>query len=875
MKPTTRNDLCPCGSGKKHKHCCEVNQASRRIASDAAIPTSADFDPLLALFNTRRYSELENQVSTLLISYPNAAFAWQLLGGALQMQGKDALAAFQKVAELSPNDACAHFNLGVVLKSAKQDEEAVTSYRRALVLKPDYAEALSNLGSLLQATGQLNEAVQCYKKALIMRPDVPDTHNSLGTALKDLDQLNEAAACYRQAIQLNPNFADAHYNLGNVLKELKQFEQAMKSYQFAVKLKPDFFQALSNYGATLHELGQTEEALLQYQKALKISPYSADVQRNLARIVSKSERFDQIFVLSHTRHSEHFFEVEKKARLLTDRFPELAFAWQLLGICLHQQARDIEALPALLNAVKYLPTDSEVYYNLGITQASLEQREEAVASYRQSLLLKSDCAEAYNNLGDVLLKLGQYHDAEDNCRSALALKPNYVGALNNLGNALTHLGQLDNAVVCYRKAVEIKPDYFDAHSSLLMAINYNPPSTADYLAESVRFGDKVTKKITKRYSTWQCLAQPQKLRVGIVSGDLCNHPVGYFTESLLMQLNSSCVELIAYPNQSKEDDLTARIKPRLSEWHSLADLSDQEAAHLIHNDGVHVLLDLSGHTAKNRLPMFAWKPAPVQATWLGYFATTGIAEIDYVIGDAYIAPMEDESHFTEKIWHLPNSYLCFTPPVVDVEPSPLPAFLNHHITFGCFNNLAKMNDVVIALWARILHEIPNARLFIKTAQLNDMRIRERVLQKFAVRGIVADKLLLEGSSPRAELLAAYQRVDIALDPFPYPGGTTSVEALWMGVPVLTKRGDRFLSRMGESIMHNAGLTDWIADDEADYVAKAVVHTANLKKLAALRNGLRQQVLISPLFDASQFARNFEAALWGMWQNWQEQQGLSK
>jgi protein O-GlcNAc transferase len=288
-----------------------------------------------------------------------------------------------------------------------------------------------------------------------------------------------------------------------------------------------------------------------------------------------------------------------------------------------------------------------------------------------------------------------------------------------------------------------------------------------------------------------------------------------------------------------------------------------------------VLLDLSGHTAKNRLPMFAWKPAPVQVSWLGYFASTGVAEMDYVIGDAHIAPARDECHFSESICRLPDSYLCFTPPNVAVEPGPLPALGNTQVTFGCFNKLTKMNNAVVALWARVLLAVPHSRLFLKTTQLKDAAICEVTRQEFAAHGIATDRLILEGSSPRAELLAAYQRVDIALDPFPYPGGTTSVEALWMGVPVLTKRGDRFLSHMGESILHNAGLADWIADDDDDYVAKAVAHTADLSRLAALRAGLRQQVLASPLFEAKQFARNFEAAMWGMWQNWQEQHGTTK
>jgi Predicted O-linked N-acetylglucosamine transferase, SPINDLY family len=279
---------------------------------------------------------------------------------------------------------------------------------------------------------------------------------------------------------------------------------------------------------------------------------------------------------------------------------------------------------------------------------------------------------------------------------------------------------------------------------------------------------------------------------------------------------------------------------------------------------VHVLIDLSGHTHHNRLPVFAWKPSPVQASWLGYFATTGVAEMNYLLADPYVAPSGEEDSFTETIWRLPESYLCFTAPVYDLDVFPLPALTTGYITFGCFNNLVKMNDAVVALWVRVLQAVPDSRLFLKTKQLNDPKVCNITRQIFTERGISPDRLLMEGSSPRAELLAAYRKVDIALDPFPYPGGTTSVEGLWMGVPVITRRGERFLSHVGETIAHNAGLADWIATDDDEYVAKAVEHTADLERLAALRAGLRQQVLASPVFDAPRFARNFEAVLWGMW-----------
>ncbi len=302
-------------------------------------------------------------------------------------------------------------------------------------------------------------------------------------------------------------------------------------------------------------------------------------------------------------------------------------------------------------------------------------------------------------------------------------------------------------------------------------------------------------------------------------------------------------------------------------WQPITSLDDEAAARSIQASGVQVLLDLSGHTAGNRLPVFAWRPAPVQAAWLGYFATTGLAEIDHVIADPHVSPPGSSGEFVERTWPLPDIYYCFSVPAVAVEVSPLPARTSGSVTFGCFNTLAKINDAVVGTWARLLRAVPGSRLMLKAAPLGDGTVCAALRARFAASGVAGDRLLLEGASSRAEYLRAYHRVDVALDPFPFPGGTTTFEALWMGVPVLTRTGDRFLSRVGETIMRNAGLHDWLAEDEDDYVARAVRVTSNLDRLARLRGGLRAQVLASPLFDADRFARHFEAAMSGMWAKW--------
>jgi len=299
-------------------------------------------------------------------------------------------------------------------------------------------------------------------------------------------------------------------------------------------------------------------------------------------------------------------------------------------------------------------------------------------------------------------------------------------------------------------------------------------------------------------------------------------------------------------------------------------MDDERLVQSILEDGIGILIDLSGHTAHNRLPVFAWKPAPVQVTWLGYLATTGVSEIDYVVADDWTFPVSEEENFTEKVWRLPESYLCFTPPSDGLDAGPLPAISNGYITFGSFNNLSKINDAVVALWSRVLVAVPNSRLFLKAKQFKETAARHRIIERFAAHGIGAERLILEGRVPRADYLSSFRRVDIALDPSPYPGITSSVESLWMGVPVLTLAGNRFLSRQGVGLLMNVGLPEWIAESEDDYVTRGAAHASDLQALSSLRSELRRRALVSPIFDAPRFARRLEVALRGMWQKWCEQ-----
>jgi len=524
-------------------------------------------------------------------------------------------------------------------------------------------------------------------------------------------------------------------------------------------------------------------------------------------------------------------------------------------------------------AIKLSPNQALAHSNLGIAYFDIRNLDRAAACQHNALLIDPEFTQALNNLGSIKKEQKDFDGAIACFRRLLALVPDHAEALNNLGQALLDAGQLADAVESHRRALEINRDYTDSHSNLLFALNYTAShSPAYYLEQACEFGRRVSGRIPARFSSWIAPATPDRLRIGLISGDLRNHSVGHFLEGLFTNIDPARVELNAYPTRNSEDELTRRIRPRFSAWKPIQGMSDENAARMIHADGIHTLLDLSGHTALNRLPVFAWKPAPVQVTWLGLPATSGMAEMDYVLADPHALPAGHENHFLETVWRMPETYLCLTAPDSPVKVAPLPAFSSQEVTFGSFNNLSKMNDTVVTVWSRILKAVPDSRLLLKTKQLNDPVLCEKTCQRFAAHGISPDRLMLNGILDSSdEHLDTYNKVDIALDTFPYPGITTSLEALWMGVPVLCMRGDRLLHNTSASIAHNAGLADWLAADEDEFVSKAVAYANNLEHLASLRAGLRQQVLSSPLFDTPRFARNFEDALWGMWQHHQTRQ----
>lgn len=742
----------------------------------------------------------------------------------------------------------------------------------------------------LQQAGQLQEAERLYRSVLTIEPRHPEANHNLGVMLLGSNRIDDALPYLKRSVEADPASGQTWVSYIDALIQAGRYESAGQVLALgkgrglagaAIESLERRLALVAPRPAPSFRTAQAAPVTVNVQGAQQPLPQT---ERNAVDAMLRSGRID---------------EAASRVKVLRARHGEDPWVWRQLGRILRLQGKNDEAVRALSTATRLAPADAVSHFELGLALDRCGLPLDAEASLRRALQLDQSFADAYNELGMLLERTLREPEAEASYRRALELRPDWAGVHSNLGVAQKYQGKFFEAEASFRRAIELAPEYAGAHvnlaailkdtqrfaeaeaclrralqidpamaaarSELLFIMNYVADHAPEFcLAEARAFGRMVRESVAAPFSAWKCKREPDRLRVGVVSGDLHMHPVGYFLESVLQNVDPTRVELIGYPSNPRTDDLTTRLSGCFAAWTPLYGRPDDSAARLVHDDGVHVLLDLSGHTVNNRLGVFAWKPAPVQATWLGYFATTGVAEIDYLLADETSVPKSDRNHFSEEIWYLPATRLCFTPPQASPSVSPLPALHNGFVTFGSFQGLAKINDRTLRFWSQVLAGVPQARLRLQNPQLADLRLRAQFAQRLAAAGIDPGRVDMFGPKPRDEYLADHAQVDLILDTFPFPGGTTTCEALWMGVPTLTLAGDRLLSRQGASLLHAAGLNDWIAGDATQFVDKALAFACDLPSLAALRSQMRSRLAGSPLFDAKRFASDLVDALWGMW-----------
>ena len=573
-------------------------------------------------------------------------------------------------------------------------------------------------------------------------------------------------------------------------------------------------------------------------------------------------RFNTLFAKGHIP------DAIKLGRSLTGRFPTNGLAWRCLGIALHRAAQYSDSVESLRNAVKFGSGDSEVRKALADLLRSLGHYADAEAECRKLLELHPDHSEGHRILGMALAGLGRTREGIAECRRATELTPDSPESHSTLGVVLLEAGASNEAEPCFRRALELDPKNAATRSNLLFCIAHNPQVAAEKIyAEHREFAriHEASLRLPKPLHT-NNRAPDRQLKVGIVSGDLFRHAVASYLMPIIEPLvKDRSLALHVYYNHIKEDDYTQWLRSQAEQWNTIVGMSDEQFVAKVRADKIDILIDLSGHTGRNRLQAFARKPAPIQVSWIGYPATTGLDAMDYYLSDRFFTPFGDiEQQFSEKLVHLP-AIASFQPDRNSPPVNILPAMHNGYITFGSFNRLNKLRPDVIAVWARLLRELPTARMVL--GSMNGDEGDENLISWFVNEGISRDRLSFRPRANIAVYLQQHFQVDICLDTFPYTGSTTVLNSLWMGVPTLTIAGDTLPSRAGATWMSHVGLQDFLATDKADFVTKGVALSSDIAALAAVRTGLRERCAASAAFRPEVVAAGLSRALRIMWQRW--------
>ena len=604
-----------------------------------------------------------------------------------------------------------------------------------------------------------------------------------------------------------------------------------------------------------YQKGQWEQAEQLYLHVLDANPNQVDALHILAVIAGQTGRESQAI---------------EYLRTVLRLQPGLAAAHNNLGNAFAAQGKFPDAVANFQEAVRLQPDLAVAHNNLGNALCEDGRLAEAQASLRQALLIKPDYVEAHNNLGNALREQGRLAEALASYQAALRLKPDYAEAHQNLGHIRKEQGRIDEALSSIRTAVQLKPENACFHSNLLLILNLNPHADAkDIHEESRRWNQRHALPLQKHIQPHTNDLDPERrLRIGYVSPDFREHASSSFTIPLLANHDRRVCEIFCYANVKRPDALTNRLRGYADAWRNTVGMTDQQLADLVRGDRIDILIDLAMHTANNRLLMFARKPAPVQVSWLAYPGTTGLAAIDYRLTDPYLDPPGlFDAFYVEKSLRLPETFWCYDPLTDQPAVNALPATANGVITFGCLNTFYKINDDCLALWARVLRAVPQSRLLLHAPKGEP---RERMLASLKQAGIAASRVEFADRQPRLDYFRLYHRIDISLDPLPWNGGATTLDAFWMGVPTLTLLGKTVAGRAGWSQLSNLGLQELAAQTTEQYMALAVRLAGDFPRLQELRSTLRQRMLRSPLMDGKRFARHVEQAYRRMWQRWCQQ-----
>ena len=751
--------------------------------------------------------------------------------------------------ELRPDYPASHNNLGSLLQQQARPADAIVAHRQAIKLNPNYAEAYFALGNALGQLGRLDEAMEAYQSAIKTRREYPEAHTNIGVLLQTKGRLDQAASAYREAIALRPAYAEAQFNLGTVLHRMHELEAAEAAYRRTISLDPAVAIVHNNLGTVLKDQGRLDAALAAFDDAIRLNPDYAEAFYNSATVLQQQERAE-------------------------------------------------EALAAYARAIALRKDYPDAINNAGIVLQELGRAGEAIELYRRLLEQTPAHADACNNIGTALLAEGRADEARVAFEQALTHKPDFPEAFYNLGNVCRERGDLTGAIAAYRNALRLRPEYADAFSQLVyhraQACDWdNHEADQQALVEMVRRGVRVppfyllstpasasgqllcarqwirpVRPPPKDVFDHRPVAGRQRIRLGYLSGDFHQHATAQLMAELFEQHDRARFEVLAYSYGPVDDSpMRARLASAFDRMVDIGALSHREAARTIHADEVDILIDLKGYTHHARPAISAYRPAPVQVSYLGYPATMGADFIDYIIVDPFVVPPNQQPFFSERLVHLPGSYQVNDRKreVAGAGPSRrdwgLPA---DALVFCSFNNSYKISPAIFDIWMRLLRLVPGSVLWL--LETNDL-VKDNLRLEAGKRGVEAGRLIFAPVVSPAEHLGRHRHADLFLDTLPCNAHTTASDALWAGLPVLTCSGDTFAGRVAGSLLMATGMPELVTGSLDDYEGTALALARDPQRLRTLRNKLEKNRDTAALFDLPRSTANIEAAYARMWQTW--------
>jgi len=699
--------------------------------------------------------------------------------------------------------------------------------------------------------GRHAEAQAVCRQILADLPSHFDALHVLGTSLVNCSQFEEAVATLTRAVGVDPRSADAQSNLGTALSELGRDEEARRCLEKAIALKPNFPMALTNLGKTLVKLGQIPAAIAAHDRAIALKPDFADAYCNRGQalmLINRAEQADQDF---------------DRALSLNPRLIAAVLGKGLVNVDLRNYELALTHISAMLAAY---PTAADVLAQRGRLYVLMAELDKAEADFDAAISSDPQQESALCGKANILQMRGDYTQAAPLCRRILEINPQSVMALTLLGGCLAAIGDPATAIAYFDRALEIKPNHEDAIARKIFILDFVPDIDFATLQQARKYWwDQFGPCQRRRQLQARSLDPERRLVVGYVSADFRDHSAAIAFVPWLRHRDRERFEVICYSNSPLQDATTALCRSLADQWVDAWQLTDDKLADRIEADQVDILVDLSGHSGGNRLPVFAMKPAPVQVTAIGHVSGTGLPTMDYLLADPILIPAEVRPLFAERVHDLP-AFITIDPPP-DIAPTPLPALGNGYVTFGVFNRADKISDAALSVWSKLMQAVPGSIIVVKSGVLDDALVRDTLIGRFVAAGVPEDRLRCIGTTPRPDHLALISTIDIMLDPFPQNGGVSSWEPLQLGVPLVAKLGNGHASRCGGAIATAAGLADWVAEDEEGYIEIARRWASSPTELAVLRARLPAQVLSSAAGNCRTYVGFLEEGYRKFWRDY--------